>query len=101
MIGKEIGKGAYASVRLIQHKMSNQKYALKIYEKFKLNDPMKRKAVQREIAVLKKINHPNVIKLVELIDTSRQINIVIEYINGISLQQYLKSINPQRRVSES
>ena len=62
---------------------------------------MKRKAVQREIAVLKKISHPNVIKLVELIDTSRQINIVIEYINGISLQQYLKNINPQRRVSES
>jgi serine/threonine protein kinase len=41
---------------------------------------MKRKAVQREIAVLKKINHPNVIKLIELIDTPKQINLVTEYV---------------------
>lgn len=32
---------------------------------------MKRKAVQREISVLKKLDHPNVIKLHELIDTPR------------------------------
>ncbi len=46
---------------------------------------MKKKAVQREIAVLKKLDHPNVIKMHELIETSRQINLVIEYVNGISL----------------
>ena len=71
-----------------------------MYEKFKLNDPMKRKAVQREIAVLKKLEHPNVIRLHELIDNTKQINLVIEYVNGISLQQFLKNINSQRRVSE-
>ena len=60
---------------------------------------MKRKAVQREIAVLKKIDHPNVIKLIELIDTSRQINLVTEYVNGISLHQYVKKI-ATRRISE-
>jgi serine/threonine protein kinase len=32
---------------------------------------MKRKAVQREIAVLKKLDHPHIIKLIELIETSR------------------------------
>lgn len=44
-IGKEIGKGAYASVKLIHHKTNGNKYALKVYEKFKLNDSMKKKAV--------------------------------------------------------
>ena len=87
-------------MKLIQNKQSSQKYALKVYEKFKLNDPMKRKAVQREIAVLKKLEHPNVIRLHELIDNTKQINLVIEYVNGISLQQFLKNINSQRRVSE-
>ena len=87
-------------MKLIQNKQSSHKYALKVYEKFKLNDPMKRKAVQREIAVLKKLEHPNVIRLHELIDNTKQINLVIEYVNGISLQQFLKNVNSQRRVSE-
>lgn len=46
---------------------------------------MKKKAVQREIAVLKRLDHPNVIKMHELIDTSRQINLVTDFVNGISL----------------
>ena len=47
---------------------------------------MKKKAVQREIAVLKKLDHPNVIKMHEIIETPRQLNLVIEFVNGISLQ---------------
>lgn len=61
---------------------------------------MKKKAVQREIVVLKKVDHPNVIRLVELIETPKQINLVTEYVQGISLHQYLKNVNPQRRISE-
>lgn len=58
-------------MRLVSHKNTNEKYALKIYDKYKLNDQMKKKAVQREIAVLKKIDHPNMIKMHELIETPR------------------------------
>lgn len=46
---------------------------------------MKKKAVQREIVVLGKVNHPNIIRMHELIDTSRQINIVTDFVEGISL----------------
>jgi serine/threonine protein kinase len=46
---RNIGQGAYAQVKLAQHKQTKQKVAIKIYPKFKLNDPSKRKAVQREI----------------------------------------------------
>ena len=73
---------------------------MKVYEKYRLSDPMKKKAVQREIAVLKKTSHPNVIRLIELIETPKQINLVMEYVNGISLHQYVKELNPQRRVGE-
>ena len=70
-IGKQIGQGAYASVKLVQHKATQSCYALKVYEKYKLTDPMKKKAVQREIAVLKRVDHPNIIKMFELIDTPK------------------------------
>ena len=50
---------------------SVRKYAIKIYQKSKLNDSMKRKAVQREIMALKKIDHPHIIKMHDLIETSK------------------------------
>ena len=58
-------------MRLILHKVTGDSFALKVYEKFRLTDPMKKKAVQREIAVLKKVSHSNIIKLVELIETPK------------------------------
>jgi serine/threonine protein kinase len=60
---------------------------------------MKRKAAQREITVLKRLESPCVIKLHDLIDTPKQIFIVTDYIKGISLQQYSKSL-PNRVVRE-
>lgn len=70
-IGKPIGQGAYAVVYICYHKASMKKYAIKIYQKAKLNDSMKRKAVQREIMALKRIDHPNIIRMHDLIETSK------------------------------
>ena len=50
-IGKPLGQGAYAVVYVCYHKASMKKLAIKIYQKSKLNDSMKRKAVQREILI--------------------------------------------------
>jgi serine/threonine protein kinase len=47
--------------------------AIKIYDKFKLLDPQKRKNVQREIAILEKMNHPCIIKLVETIENPKTV----------------------------
>ena len=61
---------------------------------------MKKKACQREITVLKRLVHPSVIRLHDLIDTAKQIYIVTDYVKGISLQQYSKSL-PNRIVRET
>lgn len=66
---KEIGKGSYAVVKLGIHRESKIEYAVKTYEKVKLNDPLKKKSVDREIFILEKMNHPNIIKYVNHIDT--------------------------------
>jgi len=89
-LGKIIGHGAYAFVRLATHKDTNKKVAIKIYEKNKLGDSMKKKAVQREIIALSKIEHPNIIKMLDLVETNRQICIVMDYVNGMSLHSYIK-----------
>eukprot|EP01016_Furgasonia_blochmanni_P047203 TRINITY_DN6916_c0_g1_i4.p1 TRINITY_DN6916_c0_g1~~TRINITY_DN6916_c0_g1_i4.p1 ORF type:complete len:529 (+),score=60.02 TRINITY_DN6916_c0_g1_i4:363-1949(+) len=90
-IGKAIGKGAYATVRLAQNKKSNIKVALKLYERFILFDAQKRKNVRREIQNLKAMDHPNIMKLHDAILTSRQIILVMEYVSDVSLNMFVKS----------
>ena len=100
-IGKPLGQGAYAIVYVCYHKASMKKLAIKIYQKSKLNDSMKRKAVQREILALKKIDHPHIIKMHDLIETPKQICIVTDLIQGISLHQYVKQQCTNRQVKEA
>lgn len=56
------------------HKLTNIKVAIKIYDKFKLQDNVYRTAVKREIQVMQQINHENIVKLYEVIDCSKQVN---------------------------
>ena len=100
-IGHTIGKGAYAKVKLVTNIITQEKYAMKIYDKDKLNDNSKKKCVYREIEILKRINHRNIAKLVEVINTQNHILIVQELVNGISLRDYYnREIRNQKGISE-
>lgn len=57
IIGKQIGQGAYAVVRIGLHKPTNRKVALKIYKKYKLEEPNRRKSVKREIKLMEKMKN--------------------------------------------
>jgi len=57
VIGKQIGQGAYAVVRVGLHKPTNKKVAMKIYKKYKLMDPNRRKSVKREIKLMEKMRN--------------------------------------------
>ena len=45
------------------------------------------------------MDHENIVKLFDAIDTQRQVYLVMENVPGVSIQQYIKSIS-SRRVSE-
>lgn len=47
VVGKQIGEGAYASVRVAIYKPNNKKVAIKIYEKKKIKEIQRRKSVRR------------------------------------------------------
>ena len=71
-----LGKGANAQVRLgISH---NTNYAVKIYDKYKLIEPRKKKRVYKEIELLQNIPlHPNIISLAESFENEKQVSIYI------------------------
>ena len=96
ILGKELGKGSYATVRLGIHKETKKKYAIKIYSKLSLFDIQKRNTVKNEILILKHLDHDNIMKMYEVIDTPKNLYLVLEYINGISLLQYIKQKNEHK-----
>ena len=100
LIIRHLGQGAYANVKLAQHKKTKMKYAIKIYAKYKLNDATKKKAVQREIACMKRLDHSHIVKLSDNFETGKEIYLVQEFISGVSLYQYIKMKTSKRILPE-
>lgn len=73
------------------HKPTNEKVAIKMYDRYKLMDIQRKKSALREIKILSKLNHPNIVKLYESIDSSKYVYLVMEYVHGESLHAYLKA----------
>ena len=76
--GKKLGEGAYAVVRPAKHLESGDIVALKTYNRLKLVDPKKMKAVRREIAIIKEINHPQIANFINCFENRRNIHLVLE-----------------------
>ena len=54
-----------------------------------MNNIYRRKSLRKEIEVLGKLNHPNIIKLYDAIDTSSKVNLIMEYVNGKCISSYI------------
>lgn len=98
-LGIEIGKGSYGVVREGVHLKTREKVAVKIYEKSNLLNPNRMKSVEREIKILYKLKHPNIIELKETVETPTSLNLIFEYVPGCSLLEYLKN-RSSRRIEE-
>jgi serine/threonine protein kinase len=72
-LDKVLGQGSYAIVKLAVEKTSGKKVAIKTYEKYRLIDPRKMKNVRREISLLESMDHPNIIKLHQHLETTKQV----------------------------
>ncbi|RYE98975.1 MAG: hypothetical protein EOO41_01705, partial [Methanobacteriota archaeon] len=89
--GKVLGTGSFGEVRLAWHRLAGVKVAIKSYEKSRITDPSQWKRVQQEIDVLQRLNHVNVLRMFETIDTPKRIHIVTENCAGGNLCTYVKS----------
>ena len=83
-IGIQIGKGAYAIVKSGVNKNSGQKVAIKVYDKSRIADPQRKTCVNREIRILQRLNHDNIVRLYDTIDTTRQLFLIMERPNVTS-----------------
>ena len=89
ILKEKLGEGAFGSVRLGINKQTGEKVAIKILEKSKLSQYENKIKLAREIEILKKLKHPNIIQLYSVIETERQFLLIMEYIKGKELYQYI------------
>ncbi|XP_042885622.1 serine/threonine-protein kinase SIK3-like isoform X3 [Penaeus japonicus] len=87
-IEKTIGKGNFAVVKLATHTITKSKVAIKIIDKTKIDAENLRK-ILREIEILKKLRHPYIIRLYEVMETERKIFLVTEYVSYGELFDYV------------
>ncbi|XP_051771882.1 MAP/microtubule affinity-regulating kinase 3a isoform X2 [Ctenopharyngodon idella] len=85
---KTIGKGNFAKVKLARHILTGSEVAIKMIDKTQLN-PTSLQKLSREVTIMKNLNHPNIVKLFEVIETEKTLFLVMEYASGGEVFDYL------------
>ncbi|KAF8433219.1 kinase-like domain-containing protein [Boletus edulis BED1] len=115
-VGRTIGKGSSGRVRIARHAKTGQYAAVKIVSKQHLNNNNShtantnttttttttalvrpppdtpehmRLSIEREIVIMKLIEHPNVMRLYDVWETSSDLYLILEYVEGGELFDYL------------
>ncbi len=98
ILGKELGKGAYGSVRIVTRKEDKKIYAMKSVNISKLDDKEKESALN-EVRILASLNHPNIIGYKEAFydNPSKSLNIIMEYADDGDIASKIKD-NVKRRL---
>ena len=88
-MGKKLGEGRFSIVKLGTHSLTGQPVAIKILDKTKIAKLEDKERINKEIQIMKKINHFNITKLYTIIDTKYIIYLIQEYVQGKELNDYL------------
>lgn len=90
VLGKTLGEGTTGKVKVAFHKETGFKVAVKIIRKdLLMSKPAVRVKVQREVVVMKLLNHHNVMKLYDVYETSKNLFLIMELVEGGELFDYI------------
>lgn len=81
-LGRTIGEGTFAKVRFAKNTETGEHVAIKILDKEKVLKHKLVEQIKREISTMKLIEHPNVVRLHEVMGSKTKIFIVLEYVTG-------------------
>ncbi|XP_052615508.1 sperm motility kinase 3A-like [Peromyscus californicus insignis] len=85
---RTIGQGSYAEVKLAQHRLTGAEVAIKVL--------LKRKQqifrIWSEVGIMKRMNHPNIISLLQIIETEQNIFLILELAEGRELWDWIQEV---------
>nr|ALE20551.1 AMPK [Leptinotarsa decemlineata] len=89
ILGKTLGVGTFGKVKMGEHQLTKHKVAVKILNRQKIKSLDVVGKIRREIQNLKLFRHPHIIKLYQVISTPTDIFMIMEYVSGGELFDYI------------
>ncbi|XP_047332242.1 SNF1-related protein kinase catalytic subunit alpha KIN10-like [Impatiens glandulifera] len=88
-LGKTLGHGSFGKVKVAEHLPTGHRVAIKILNRRKMKSPEMEEKVRREIKICRLFVHPHIIRQYEVIETSADIYVVMEYVKSGELFDYI------------
>lgn len=85
---KTLGSGHFAVVKLARHVFTGEKVAVKVIDKTKL-DEVSRAHLYQEVRCMKLVQHPNVVRLYEVVDTPTKLYLILEFGDGGDMYDHI------------
>ena len=89
---ENLGTGGYGKVNLYRHKITGAEYAIKLIDKTKFENKLQKELFAREVEIMYKIRHPNIVRLYTHFEDESNCYIVLEYIKKGNLYKYTQSM---------
>ncbi|KAI5302871.1 hypothetical protein KEM56_000264, partial [Ascosphaera pollenicola] len=90
VLGQTLGEGEFGKVKLGWKRETGAQVAIKLIRRETLgSNPQRLPKIYREINILKELNHPNIVRLHEIVETDRYIGIILAYASGGELFDYI------------
>lgn len=81
-LGKLLGCGAFAKVYHARDVLNGRSVAVKVINKNKIMSSNLVSNIKREISIMRRLNHPHIVKLYEVLATKSKIYCVMEFVKG-------------------
>jgi len=88
-IGKKLGSGAFSVVYDATNKTTELAYAIKVIDKKAISELNKTLHIKTEVAILRKLSHPNIVQIYEIYETEKHLYLVMEKMNGGELYEQI------------
>jgi protein-serine/threonine kinase len=90
ILGQTIGEGEFGKVKMGWKRDSTVEVAIKLIRRETIGGNANRlQKIYREIQILRQLDHPNIVRLHEMVETDRHIGIILEYASGGELFDYI------------
>ncbi|KAG8183619.1 hypothetical protein JTE90_025170 [Oedothorax gibbosus] len=87
-LGDTLGRGHFAVVKLARHVFTGEQVAVKVIDKTRL-DEVSRSHLFQEVRCMKLVQHPNVVRLYDVIDTQTKLYLILELGDGGDMYDYI------------
>lgn len=90
ILGQTLGEGEFGKVKMGWKKDGGVQVAIKLIRKESLaGNATRLPKIYREISILRELQHPNIVRLHEFVETERHMGIILEYASGGELFDYI------------